>query len=95
MSIQGATGCDTGIWNIASPLSWRSWLQLRYADIQRPCCTGENPTRLVGMLIPEKALPDLLAELQSTEQGQQELAEAAPMRYVSEGPVKGSLRDIQ
>ncbi len=65
------------------------------AEIRRLWCTGENPTRLVGMLIPEKALPDLLAELQSTEQGQQEMAEAAPMRYVSDGPVKGSLRDIQ
>ena len=57
------------------------------AEIQRLWCTGENPTRLVGMLI--------VAELQSTEQGQQEMAEAAPMRYVSDGPVKGSLRDIQ
>ena len=65
------------------------------AEMRRLCCTGENPTRLVGMLIPEKALPDLLAELQNTEQGQQEMGKATPMRYVSDGPVKGSLRDIQ
>ena len=58
---------------------------------------GEDPLRLVGMLIPEKALQDLLAELQSTEQGEQaeEVDDVGPTGHVQSGPVKGSLRDIR
>lgn len=53
--------------------------------------------RLVGMLIPEKALHDLLAELQSTEQGEQgeEVDDVGPIGHVQEGLAKGSLRDIR
>lgn len=54
--------------------------------------------RLVGMLIPEKALPDLMAELQSTARGgpaAEEIADPDPVGRVQEGPVKGSLRDIR
>ena len=58
---------------------------------------GEDPVRLVGMLIPEKALQDLLAELQSTERGEQaeDVDNVGPSGHVQSGPVKGSLRDIR
>ncbi len=73
-------------------------MRLTGAEVQRVSCAGEDPVRLVGMLIPEKALLDLMAELQSTARGQpaaEERAEPDPVTRVQEGPVKGSLRDIR
>jgi hypothetical protein len=70
----------------------------RDAELQWVPCAGEDPVRLVGMLIPEKALPDLMAELQSTARGGpagEEIADPDPVSRVQEGPVKGSLRDIR
>lgn len=54
--------------------------------------------RLVGMLIPEKALSELLAELQSSEQGpqpEQRTDPGPPVGRSQDGPAKGSLRDIR
>ena len=61
------------------------------------CAAGDDPVRLVGMLIPEKALQDLLAELQGGEQGEpsEQVSDAAPAGHAREGPARGSLRDIR
>ena len=58
---------------------------------------GEDRKRLVGMLIPEKALPELLAELRSPlEPAEEPEQDAAPEyeRLRNVAAKKGSLFDI-
>ena len=59
------------------------------------CLAGEDRKRLVGMLIPERALPELLAELQARPDTAAPTQPPEPQEHGwQQSALKGSLYDI-